>query len=141
MINSCVGKSSMSSRNATITYSSISPTDKLPLSNYSFEDLMLEALEDALPDSAKQAIYSNLEKTHNLDKKAIPHKINELVEVLEKIFGFGAKLIEIEIMKNLHRKSDRVLEYFPKTDELSFTEYLMAVKLLSTTSNEKDKNP
>jgi hypothetical protein len=131
----------MSSRNLAITYSSIFPADKSPLSNYSFEGMMLEALEDVLQDSAKQAIYSNLEKTHNLDKKAIPNKIDEFVEVLEKIFGFGARLIEIEIMKALHRKSGRVLKYFPKTDELSFTEYLMAVKLLNTPSNETDKNP
>ena len=118
---------------------SMSAFDKSPLPSHSFEELLLEAIEEVLSSlggPTKQTVYFHLEKTYNIDKKAIPHKIDAFVKVIEEIFGFGARLIEIEIMKSLHKKFGHALKYFPKADELVFTEYLMAAKLLSTPADE-----
>ena len=51
------------------------------------------------------------------------------VEGIEKTFGLGARLIEIQIMKRLYERIGHALEYSPKQEGLVFTEYLTAVKL------------
>ena len=99
--------------------------------NRSFEKLLLEAIDDTLSsfgNSAKQAIYAYLEKRFKIQKQDIPNKIDEFTSAIEKIFGCGAKLIEIQIMKRLYGKVGQDFEYFPKKDNLSFTEYLEAAK-------------
>ena len=113
--------------------------DESPLHKCSFEALLLDAIEEALSsfgDSAKQTVYFHLEKTFNIEKQSIPQKIDEFVKALEKIFGLGAKLLEIEIMKRLHLKLGHASKYFPKADALVFTEYIMATKLSSTLADD-----
>ena len=97
-----------------------------------FDNLLLEAIDEAftsLGDSCKQAIYFNLEETFKIKKHDIPIKIEEFVNAIEDIFGLGAKLIEIQIMKCLHRKVGE-FKYFPDEEELTFAEYVTAAKML-----------
>jgi len=99
-----------------------------------FEKLLLEAVDETLSslgDSSKEAIYFHLEKTFSINKQDIPHKIEEFANAVEKIFGPGAKLLEIKIMKRLYEKIGPVFKYFPERDDLVFTEYVAAARLLS----------
>ena len=78
---------------------------KLPTTN--FEELLLEAIDEALSslgESSKTATYINLEKKFNIPKQTIPIQIEDFSGALNKLFGLGAKYIEILCMKNLNRK-------------------------------------
>jgi len=101
------------------------------LSKHSFEELLLEAVDDGLSslgDSSKQVIYFHLEKTFKLNKQEIPHKIEEFADAIENIFGHGAKLLQIIIMKRLYEKVKGSIEYKAQLEELIFTQYVAAVK-------------
>ena len=109
----------------------VSALKESPLHNRSFEKLLLEAVDEALSslgDSSKQAIYFHLEKTFEINKQDIPYKIEEFANAIEKIFGLGAKFLEIQIMKRLYEKVGPVFKYFPERD-LVFTEYVAAARL------------
>ena len=100
------------------------------MSKRSFEKLLMEAVDDGLSslgDSAKHAIYFHLEKTFNINRRDIPSKIEEFADAIEKIFGFGAKPIEVLIMRRLYEKVGGVVEY-PEHKELVFAEYVAAAR-------------
>lgn len=97
--------------------------------NRSFEELLLGAVDEALSslgDSSKQAIYFHLEKIFGINKQDIPYKIVEFANAIEKIFGLGAKFLEIQIMKRLYERLGPVFKYFPDRDDLVLTEYVAA---------------
>jgi len=94
-----------------------------------FKKLLLEAVDEGLSslgDSAKKAIYFSLENTFTIKKQDIPNKIEEFTEAIEKIFGHGAKILEISIMKHLYEKVGNDFEYFPERDVLLFSKYVEA---------------
>jgi hypothetical protein len=91
-----------------------------------FEKLLTEAVDNvfsSLGDSCKQAIYFHLKDCYNVSKHEIPYRIEDFANALEKIFGLGAKLIEIEIMRALFAKVQD-FSYSPKQEDLSFTNYV-----------------
>jgi hypothetical protein len=97
--------------------------------NRGFKRLLLEAVDEGLSslgDSPKQTIYFSLEKTFSIKKQDIPNKIEEFTNAIEKIFGYGANLLEIQIIKHLYKKVGHDFRYFPEKDGLSFTEYVEA---------------
>ncbi|RLI43181.1 hypothetical protein DRO59_01875 [Candidatus Bathyarchaeota archaeon] len=47
---------------------------------------------------------------------------------MEKIFGFGAKLLEIQIIKSLYKNIGKTLKLDKKPQEFEFTEYIAAAK-------------
>ena len=97
-----------------------------------FKELLLEAIDAALSllgDSSKQVVYFYLEKNFNVKKQDIPDKIEEFTIVIERLFGHGAKILEIEIMKNLFVKIGSAFEYFPEKDDLLFVEYIDAARI------------
>lgn len=97
--------------------------------NRSFEELLLEAVDEGLSslgDSARQVVYFYLEKRFKLDKRNIPHKIEEFVDAIERIFGVGSKFLEILIMKRIYEKVGQVFEY--DQEDLVFIEYVDAAK-------------
>lgn len=98
-----------------------------PLCNREFNKLVLEAVDaglSSLGDSPKQAIYFHLEKAFKIKRSEIPGRIEEFTNALEQIFGLGAKLVEIQIMKLLYEKVGQAFVYFPEKDDLLFTEYM-----------------
>ena len=98
----------------------------------SFEEVLLESIDEALSllgESAKQAIHFHLEKVFNINWLNIPYRIEDFAQALEKIFGEGAKILEIQIMKLLFKKVGCNFKQYPKQKNLTFTEYLAAVKL------------
>jgi hypothetical protein len=95
-----------------------------------FETLLLEAIDEALTslgDSARQAIYYHLEDKFKITKNEIPNRLKDFTDGLEKIFGLGARFIEILIMKKLYEKIGKPLEW-NESKELLFFEYIKAAK-------------
>jgi hypothetical protein len=91
-----------------------------------FEKLLIEAVDtvfSSMGDSCKQALYFHLKHCYNIIKQEIPQRIEDFADALEEIFGLGAKLIEIEIMRALFTKVQD-FSYSPKQQDLSFTKYL-----------------
>jgi nucleoside-diphosphate-sugar epimerase len=91
-----------------------------------FEKFLTEAVENvfsSLGEPSKQAIYLHLKNNYNIGKEEIPQKIEDFADALEEIFGSGAKLIEIEIMKSLFCKVQS-FKYSPKQESLLFADYL-----------------
>ena len=99
--------------------------------NPEFKEFVLEAIDEGLSslgDSSKQAIYYHLEKNFRIKQMDIPNKIEEFANAIEKIFGDGAKLLEIQIMKRLYEKVGHTFEYLPEGNDLLFNEYMNACK-------------
>jgi len=98
-----------------------------------FNRFLLEAVDDGLSSLgsiAKQAVYIHLKKKFNINKEDIPNRIGEFAVAIEEIFGVGAQLIEIQIMKNLFEKVGRFCRHFPKQDHLAFGEYVETTRSL-----------
>ena len=110
----------------------------------SFYDTLLEAIDEgfsSLGESVKVAIYFHLENTFRIKKREIPFRIDDFSDALEKIFGLGARHLEIIFMKNIHAKVRVNCKWdLPKwvVPELTFREYLsMVEKNLEADANEK----
>ena len=91
-----------------------------------FERIVMDAVEkvfSSLDESCKQAIYRHLSNSFNITKEQIPHKIDAFANALEEMFGAGAKLIKIEIMK-LTFSQVKTIKNQTKQDALSFTDYM-----------------
>lgn len=101
----------------------------------SFCDTLLEAIDEAfssLGKSPKIAIYLHLENSMGIRKQEIPFRIDDFQNALEKIFGLGARLLEILIVKNLHEKIKTTYRWdMPRwvVPELTFQEYLHLIKM------------
>jgi len=107
-----------------------------------FDKLLLEAVDDGLTSlgsSAKQTIYSYLERKFNIAKQDVPDRIEEFANAIEEIFGVGAHLIEIQIMKSLYGKVGRFCRHFLKKDQLVFAEYVETTRSLCQLCNRLDK--
>jgi hypothetical protein len=109
--------------------------------NHSFCDTLLEAIDEAfssLGESSKTAIYFHLENSMGIKKQEIPFRIDDFQNALEKIFGLGARLLEILFVKNLHEKIKTTYKWdMPRwvVPELTFQEYLHLVKMEFENSN------
>ena len=97
-----------------------------------FEEVLLEAIDEGLSllgESPKQAVYFHLEKTFKMNRLDIPDRIEEFTDAVEKIFGAGAKILEIQIMKCLFKKVGYTFKHHSRQKNLTFTEYIATVKL------------
>ena len=100
----------------------------------SFYKVLLEAVEDAfssLGESVGETIFFHLEKSFGIRRSEIPFRIDDFSDALEKIFGLGARHLEILVMKNLHAKVKIDYKWdLPKwiVPELTFKEYIRMMK-------------
>ncbi|MGB9741058.1 MAG: hypothetical protein ACP5IM_04185 [Candidatus Bathyarchaeia archaeon] len=95
-----------------------------------FDKLLMESIDEALTslgDSVKQSIYFHLEDKFGISKEEIPGRIDDFADGIEKIFGLGAHFIEILIMKKLHEKIGKPLEW-DEQKELVFVDYVKAAR-------------
>lgn len=100
----------------------------------SFYRVLLNAIDAAfssMGESSMHAIYYHLEGTFGIRKREIPFRIDDFSDALEKIFGSGARHLEILIMKKLHEEIQ--IEYkwdLPKwvVPELTFKQYVNMMK-------------
>ncbi|MGD6934241.1 MAG: hypothetical protein ACQCN5_08550 [Candidatus Bathyarchaeia archaeon] len=99
-----------------------------------FEFMLLEAIDEALNtlgESVKKSVYFHLETTYEIKRHQIPSKISEFSNALDKMFGLGARYIEILIMKKFYPKIQITCnwqgpEYIIPT--LSFKEYIELIR-------------
>ncbi len=73
-----------------------------------FDQILMEAIDDAfssLGEKVKASIYLHLEDLFKIKKQGIPQRLSDFSNALEKLFGLGAKNLEILFMKNLHAKN------------------------------------
>ena len=110
-----------------------------------FEEVLMTAIDEGLSllgESSKQAVYFHLEKTFKMNRVDIPYRIEEFTDAIEKIFGTGAKILEIQIMRCLFKKVGYTFKHYPKQKNLTFTEYIAAVKLEKNNyENIREKQP
>jgi len=72
-----------------------------------FDELLLDAIDEGisgLGEAGKTSIYIHLEGRFNIRKQEIPNKLDCFSNALQRIFGLGARQLEILIMKNLYAK-------------------------------------
>ena len=72
-----------------------------------FETILLEAIDKAfasLGKRVKDAIYFHLEHNFMIARQDIPDKFDDFSVLLERIFGLGARNLELLIMQNLNEK-------------------------------------
>jgi hypothetical protein len=82
----------------------------------------------SLGQNCEQAIYYHLETRFNLNKEEIPNKLVDFTEAIETIFGQGAKILEIRILKNLFKKMGFINLRFQNRESMEFVEYIEAVR-------------
>jgi len=100
----------------------------------SFGQLLVQAVDDGLctlGESVREAVYACLEDTFGIQKIDIPGRVDEFSDALGKIFGDGARLLEIQIMKNLYRKMGDISKHFLTKEDITFAEYVHAAELAS----------
>ena len=76
-----------------------------------------------------------------MNKQQIPHRIDEYVTAIENMFGTGAKIIQIQTMKNLYIKVRCQIKQYTNHKNLTFTEYISTMKLEKEQREIKNKQP
>ncbi len=112
-----------------------------------FDQILLEAIDEALlslGEGVKTTIYFHLEDLFKIKRQEIPHRIDDFSNALERIFGLGARHLEIMFMKSLHSKIGLVCQW-PTwckwvVPEVTFQEYvcLMKQKFEEESANEEE---
>ncbi len=115
--------------NIQITCTMQLPKNRKTSHNSLLETTIMTAVDDSLSsfgDSFKQVIYFQLENAFHIKRQEIPQRIDEFALALEEIFGIGAPLIEMKILKELHDRLPNFV-HFPRGDELVFTDYVKSL--------------
>lgn len=111
-------------------------TDMLATRCREFDKILQSAIDEALislGESVRQAIYFHIESKFNVPRDNVPENLEEFQLGLEKIFGAGARFIEILIMKNLHSKMGLNLEM--DNLQLEFIDYVNTAEKSFVKSN------
>ena len=96
-----------------------------------FEESLLESIDEVLSwlgESERQAVYFLLERKFEISRKEIPYRVADFVDAVENIFGLGAKVLEIRIMKCLFSKMGYFFPQLHVQDNLEFQGYIEAVR-------------
>jgi hypothetical protein len=96
-----------------------------------FEQFLIKAIDEEfsiLGEKCKKALYFHLKDKFELNGQDISYRIKDFSYALEDIFGIGAKVLQIRIMKNIYRKMDRSFLYICNQQTLEFNKYLQAAK-------------
>jgi hypothetical protein len=95
-----------------------------------FNKLLLRAVDETLNSlgkSVRQSVYFYMENKFSINRNEIPRNLQEFQGGLERIFGTGARFIEILIMKNLHSEIGLPL-VMEKSEQLELIEYVNEAK-------------
>jgi hypothetical protein len=106
------------------------PRIQLDFKSSGFDEFFLEAIDQTfsmLGTNAKQALFSFLENKYNLNREDIPSRLGDFVDGLEKIFGTGASVLELEVMKTLRHRVPSFV-YVVESSDLSFESYLLSLR-------------
>ena len=94
-----------------------------------FEVAIIEAIDESLDtfkNLNKQEIYSRLENSFGIKKQELPRKIEDFADAMEQMFGIGAKLIEIRIIKIIHKRIPEFV-FTPRKGAVFFKEYVASL--------------
>jgi hypothetical protein len=100
-----------------------------------FEAVLQEAIDDAfssLGEPVKKSIYFHLEHKFLITKRDIPCRIEDFSDALERIFGPGAKHLELLIMEKLYLKVNCSYKWKgPKwlVPDLTFKQYVELIRI------------
>jgi len=95
-----------------------------------FNMLLLNSIDEALlslGEPVKKSIFFHLEKNFLVARNEIPCELEHFQNALERIFGVGARYLEILIMRNLYCKVGTPLN-LGDNDHLEFIKYVEAAK-------------
>jgi hypothetical protein len=95
-----------------------------------YEAAITTAIDESLAsfgNSFQQVVYFQLDSTFHVKKQEIPFRIQEFAAAIEELFGIGAKLIEMRIIKALHDRFEGFI-YFPQNEDLVFAEYVESLR-------------
>lgn len=107
-----------------------------------FEEILLCTIDDAfssLGENVKKSLYFHLENDFLIAKQDIPYRINDFSDALERIFGLGARQLELLIMRKLHKKISASISWEGPSwliPDLTFRKY---VALMELSYNDKGK--
>jgi hypothetical protein len=100
-----------------------------------FEDVLQDSIDDAfssLGEAVKASIYFHLEHKFLITRQEIPYRIEDFSDALDRIFGLGAKHLELLIMKHLYEKVNCLYRWEgPKwlVPDLTFKEYVELIRI------------
>jgi len=80
---------------------------KLTLQQRKFDDLLIESIDIALSrlsEPIKNEFYVRLENNFCMERQNIPNEIGEFSQILHRIFGSGAFILEVSLMRILYSK-------------------------------------
>jgi hypothetical protein len=98
--------------------------------NTDYEAAITTAIDESLSsfgNSFQRVVYFQLENTFHVKKQEIPFRIQEFAAAIEELFGIGAQLIEMRIIKALHDRFEGFI-YFPQNEDLMFAEYVESLR-------------
>lgn len=103
------------------------------MTDNAFGKLLLKAVDSALlslGDSARQSVYFHLEKKFRITREDVPNRIDDFSRGLERIFGEGAKFLEILVMKKLYEEMGFKGEILKveQRKEFRFSDYVKAAE-------------
>jgi hypothetical protein len=96
----------------------------------SFNHLLLDSIDEslaALGENIKTSVYFHLDESYHIKKEKIPNNIEKFSDALEKIFGVGARYLEILFMKELYLKikeKNSVFEAEFSVPDIRFADYI-----------------
>jgi hypothetical protein len=106
------------------------PTEKTK----KFDFILLEAIDEALitlGESVKKSVYFHLETSYQMKRHQIPNELARFSDSLDKMFGSGARFLEILIIKRFYPKIQTTCNWQGPEyviPNLSFTEYIQLMK-------------
>jgi hypothetical protein len=107
-----------------------------------FEDLLLDAIDEALMllgEEVKKSLYLHLAHDLLVAKQDIPDRISDFSDALERIFGIGARQLELLIMQKLQQKISASYKWEGPSwliPDLTFVKY---VQLMEISYNDQGK--
>jgi len=94
-----------------------------------FEKILLETIDESMAqvfgNTSTEVIYDYLKGNHKLGKETIPENLEIFSSSLEKMFGFGAILLEKLVLKKFYTKLG--LKYEEK-EGYKFLDYIKELK-------------
>ena len=100
-----------------------------------FEEVLQDSIDEAfssLGETVKASIYFHLEHKFLITRRDIPFRIGDFSDALERIFGLGARQLELLIMKNLYEKVNCLYRWEgPKwlVPDLTFKQYVELIRI------------
>ena len=85
-----------------------------------FDEVLLESIDEvltAIGNSVKYKIYLHL-MDRGISRNQIPNRIQDFMNILQRILGVGARYIELQVIKQIQAKTGITCPFSPQTGTL-----------------------